>query len=179
MRESELRAVLDAGDALNLVGGSRNVQPLDPEHPGPSYRERWFQASKRWYEVSGRLRAVLVSSPAPAGMGEQAVAAIVEWCRRYNGQFGYDEQHAFVRERFDPIARAATRPAPAGLDESPAADDEAANQWQAMYPNVSYAARVAVRLWNRLIVAEGAATRPAEDADDLARKRLTEDNPLA
>ena len=132
MRESELRAVLDAGDALNLVGGSRNVQPLDPEHPGPSYRERWFQASKRWYEVSGRLRAVLVSSPAPAG-----------------------------------------------LDESPAADDEAANQWQAMYPNVSYAARVAVRLWNRLIVAEGAATRPAEDADDLARKRLTEDNPLA
>ena len=58
-----------------------------------------------------RLRVALASSPAPAGLGEQAVAAIVEWSRRYNGQFGYDEQHAFVRERFDPIARAATRPA--------------------------------------------------------------------
>jgi hypothetical protein len=55
---------------------------------------------------------------------------------------------------------------PSELDESPEADDEAANQWQAMYPNVSYAARVAVRLWNRVIVAEHAA-RAAPQADDV------------
>ena len=54
-----LGRLVEAGDALNLAGGSRNAQPLDPNNPGPSARARWFEASRNWYTTRNATRAVL------------------------------------------------------------------------------------------------------------------------
>jgi hypothetical protein len=62
-----LSEALDAGDALNLAGGSRNAGEAGPERDARN-RRNWHEASSRWYEVSHRLRA-LIESGEPASDG--------------------------------------------------------------------------------------------------------------
>jgi hypothetical protein len=51
-----LSEALDAGDALNLAGGSRNAGEAGPERDARNKRN-WYEASSRWFTASNRLRA--------------------------------------------------------------------------------------------------------------------------
>lgn len=69
--DDRLREALEAGDALNVAGGSRNAGAAGPERDQRT-RAEWFAASSRWHEVSGRLRAALTEAPSP-GAGERGL----------------------------------------------------------------------------------------------------------